>query len=58
MFQTFYRGSELLTYPLVGFGIFFACFLGTFAWAYWPRRRDAFADRAALPLSEDNHVDE
>ncbi len=58
MYQAFYRGSELISYPLVGLGIFFTFFLGTLAWAYWPRRtngRDRFAEQAQLPLLEDGH---
>ncbi len=28
-------------------------FLGTVAWAYWPRNRDRFAAAAMIPLRDD-----
>ena len=39
-------------------GVLLVMFLGIVAWAYNGRRRDDFADAAALPLTEDVHLRE
>jgi len=35
-------------------GVLLALFLGAWAWAWSPRRRDAFDAAARMPLREDN----
>ncbi len=55
MYQTFYRGSEFLSYPLFALGVFFVFFVGTVVWAYRPRNQRRFDADAQLPLAEGRH---
>ena len=54
MFADFYAGSDLLTWPLAGLGIFLASFLAVLYYVAVVLRSSSTVDRMAnLPLAED-----
>ena len=55
MYEKFYGNSDLMTWPLVGLGIFFLTFLAVLFYVFVVIRRNPDMDRiAALPLENDH----
>ncbi len=54
MYKQFFASSDLLLWPVIGFGIFFTVFLAVlFRVLVWRRSRDQWHDLAVMPLESD-----
>ena len=53
MYGWFYRGSELVMYPLVGMFLFIGVFVAVVLRTYARGRRPSLDAAAALPLADD-----
>lgn len=62
MYKQFFSNSDLLLWPVIGFGIFFTVFLAVlFRVLVWRRSRDQWHDLAIMPLDSNEtavHSDE
>ncbi|MEZ5065081.1 MAG: hypothetical protein R3B81_10125 [bacterium] len=54
MFQEFFHGSDLLMWPLVALGIFFALFVGAVVHAVFGLRGRRLDHVSSLPLQSDD----
>lgn len=54
MYKEFYASSDLMTWPLIGLGLFFVAFLGVLVYVFIGLRDSRTIDRmAAMPLDDD-----
>jgi len=56
MYETFYRASSYLVYPLASAFFFVGFFVAVIAWVSNGRRRAAWDHDAALPLNDTPHT--